>query len=454
MELSQDVRPYLLMAHFLTEDFKKVLEELLFLIREYGISQIVPKPGSREDYIKFASLVHEGWKKAQKLVIREVLQRLKLRDDLKKSIKAARILKNNIERKNLSSEINRIDMEVFILRRMVDSIAWNILSYEHSTIRRLQVRGGQNNFSTKNIEDAVSTIDLYNIDPFKMAICNDLTTFIHLGDILLTDIISGQKSFIELKGGDKNIAFAKAAEIASNCDLFDQKFSTMLSKNDIEHFARVKKQYQRGTNIIETINNEGGIDYDTKKHIRISPVQQPLEFYSDRIVNCCEKLNEEKNWAIDVVDECVHIGVYKDWKMAYTGFNVWMAGIKCTSRVYNITDSFRNPTVTPFASLNLPTEILTKIVLGKLNIILCFNVKAFVDRANKIMPGYFSFASQKESHQARQAPVEFLWVDNKVVKFGNDKTFLGQGFADRIIFDFQKPSNLFAIHCDAHPIGS
>jgi hypothetical protein len=63
------------MANFLKDNFKALVGKLLPLIRDYGIIRFIPKHDIERDHQKFAALVHEGWKQAQIIIVREIAVR-------------------------------------------------------------------------------------------------------------------------------------------------------------------------------------------------------------------------------------------------------------------------------------------------------------------------------------------------------------------------------------------
>jgi len=370
-KIRQRMKPFAVFGASLNDDFKQLIERLLFLIREHGISQFKPTPGNREEWLHFAALVHDGWKQAQTIIAEKILRNLTLRDQALLKVKEHHRLKNAAEKEKSIVEASRLQLEIKVLRRILDSIPWAIFKGEHSTIRRLSVRGGQSNLSAQNILDTLPMAHHYNEDPSKVAICTDITSFIHVGDILLADVNAGNVGFVELKSGEKNIALSHAAAFAveSECSAYEMHLKSSLTPTDVQHFDRAKKQLARGNSVVNTINNEGGTDHNTGLEIKICPIARPVECYANEIVACYEELNETKHWSINSIDNCLHLGVYNNLEHAFVGFNGWMDTIHCTSHIYNITDSFRFPWVRPFGSLNLPLEILKKVLRGEITIV-------------------------------------------------------------------------------------
>lgn len=433
------VAPFISIGHQLDDEVKKTVIELLYLIREHGIKQLIPDLTKPEEICTLAELVHDGWKKAHLIIAEELTKRLSRSDNLKKRRKKRYESEN--EKREVEGGYHKNRIEIIVLRRMLDSIAWTMLKKEHSTIRRLQVPDSASNLSIRNIEDALPTASLWNEDSFTIAICSDMTTFVHIGDLLVYKYIEDRVFFAELKSGKKNMLLADAAHfsITENCDNFEGFLSENLEQTDLKHYNRIKRQLTRGNEVISTLNNEKGYDSHLNRDIKIHPVEIPVERYSDAIVNCCNEITDKKTWSISTVDDCLHIGVYSDCQQGYVAFNGWMEIIKCRSRVYNITDSFSLITALPFASLDLPTEILEKILKGTLIIVMCFDTGEFLRAANDKFPNFLKLGNSKKSRRDSQI-ADLLMHDGQFIE-SDSGGVLGSGFIDRIIFDLQSPLN-------------
>lgn len=230
-EVRKRMQRFSVLGYLLSDDTKDIMDELLVLIREHGIRRHTPPFDSREEWLQFFRSVHDGWKEAQNIIVVKVLENLTLKDKAHRKAQNYRRLKNRKQQEIYEFEAYCLGVEIKVFRRMLDAIAWSMLSNEHSTIRRLFVKGWPDNLSKKTIEETMPTVDLYNQAPYNMAICSDLTSFIHVSDILLKNIDTGKTFLIELKYGDKNMALSKAAALAaeSKCDKYEKNIKSTLS---------------------------------------------------------------------------------------------------------------------------------------------------------------------------------------------------------------------------------
>lgn len=442
------VRRFLPVSRGVSEEFLSLCLELIHLIRENGIERIKPDIEKKDELLEFVKHVHIGWKTAQEKVINRSIENLDKIEKLTQSLKDARRSKDkNLEQK-IKKDISTYNQENLIMRRMIDSIVWAMFMGEPSTVRRLTRKGGQSNFSKKNIEDVISTLSVYNQDDLVMAVGCDLTTFIHVGDILVFDYRTGRNFFVELKSGERNMQLAHYAEFSetSQCPIFETFVRKELNSKEEEQYERIKRQYSAAKSIMSTLNNEGGVDHNTGGNIGIHATNEVPVLYADRIVKCYEDLTSEKRWAIDVIDDCTYIGVYNNIEAAFAGFNGWMAIRECTSEIHNFSHSFLNPYAPPIAHAELPTEMLKQIFSGEIIVIICVDVREFIKVANSMYPDFLRYGNKKETAKVKQTNsyYHFLEHEGKMI-FSSDGGVIGSGFFDRIIYGLQYPRQAIAM---------
>ncbi|MDT4839225.1 hypothetical protein FQZ97_730100 [compost metagenome] len=389
--------------------------------------------------------MHEGWKLTQQKITDEVISRLESIAILECRKKEHHQLKQADEKARALREIKRTQLEILILRRFIDSIVWTMLRFEHSTIRRLPMKGGVDNLSVANILQAKNVVDEINKDGGAIAISSDLTTFVHTGDILSLSLKDGLK-LIELKSGKKNIEFSEAAQFSHEvkCPHFDEIFTKGLSDTDKKHYSRTKKQLERASTILQTINTGKGIDQFHELPLAIEENSLSPEFYPEAIARCREELTDEKQWSITVVDSCLYIGVYSNPEMGFVGFNAWMDGIECKSEIYNLTDSFHDALSRPLPALDLPTKLLEEIIDGSIVVVACLDYKAFFDFANKLYPGLFYLS--RPSTRLRKIAEDFT-INGQLIACDSAQgtIYLGGGLVTRMIFDLHRPKNIIEV---------
>ena len=216
-------RPFLRLGKYVSEDFLKLAEEWLFLVREYGISKIATRPTSEEEFLAFLALVHDGWKDAQKRIADFLKNALTQLGEARAGEKEHHRLKDKEGQKQARAMSKRLSLEIAIARRMLDVILWTIFEGDQSTLRRLHVDGSEHNLNAANIADAMNAADSFNQDPQVMALSTDMLSFVHVGDLIVANRSEQSISFVELKSGERNADISAAAQFAvqSKCQYFE-----------------------------------------------------------------------------------------------------------------------------------------------------------------------------------------------------------------------------------------
>lgn len=438
-DMKRKYRPFINLWEWRSPEFKELIKKLMVLIR-HGVDDNSKnlKIEPIEDFKRLLS----GWKQAQQIIADELIVKLTRIQELEKEKKLAHSSKDYETKNQCIRNVKNIKSEIIILRKCIDSIVWMLLNNEHSAIRRLPINGNPDNLSAFNINDSMASANEINADPMAIAIITDITTFVHTGDLLAL-IPNKGIALIELKSGKKNIEFSKAAKFAvmSECNHFEEEYTKGFDKKDLKHYQRTKRQVERGRNVIEAISTGSGFDNLFQSPVKILDKNFQPDFYTDKIIGLWNKVYNGKSWAITDINECLFIGAYSNANMGFIGFNGWMDGCKISGRIFNILDSFSDPLSRPFFSLNLPDKLLLDIIDGNLIVVLCFDQKLFVDRANKKYPKLYKILN---------FPPEIIDTTNMLSINGkgiascveNESSFIGIGYETRIIFDQQYPDNL------------
>lgn len=440
-EMARKYRPFISIGKSFDDEFTSLLENIFFLIRNYGLDKVGTEL-ARKDYHTFAAAVHEGWKKAQALIINEIINRKNKIINLEKEKKEHHRKNKKDEKKQCINSIGKNEQEIFILRRCIDSLIWTIFNNEHSSIRRLPLQDKLDNLSLKVIEDSIDTLNEINNDPLTIAVLVDLTTFVHTGDIITLDLNKGI-SIIELKSGDKNHEFCEAAtfSINSECEHFDKNFLANKNSTDIKHYNRTKKQLIHLKDVSNLLNNGEGYDHYAKSQAKIIDKNYTPEFYNEKIVNSWRNISLGKNWDIHVIDSCIYVGVYRDSDMGFVGFNTWMESTNFKGSVFNLTDSFKYIFSRPLLNTNLPDELILDVIKGNIIIVLCLDHSKFYKLGNDLYPGLFKL---KKFTKQELSSGQGITIDGKGIYSEKEDfdIFIGTGFITRMIFDFQRPKNL------------
>jgi len=447
------MRPYLRLSKYFSEEFVELSIELLFLVRDYGVSKTNDVIKSPENTVTFLYAIHDGWKIAQKKIANALIDALRSLEELKRQRKENRGRWKSEQYSENDRAIYVANLQINVLRRMLDIILWTIFACEQSTLRRFYISGGENNLSIANINEAMQVADDINVDEGTIAICTDMLSQVHVGDLLVRSFSPSKTYFVELKSGEKNVAFSQAAKFAvdSQCEHFEKIFTSNLNSADRKHFERAKRQFSRANTISQTVQNEKGLDPNTGAQVYILPLNEPPRYWTSVIVDCYEQLTPEKRWAIHTVEGCVHVGVYSDQPSAIA-FGLWMQTIKCECPIYNLMDSFNIPSCRPLGAMNIPSELVRKIFSGEVLVILCLDLVRLMEITNSMKEGYLTLASKRDSAEARKNHYSSVEYKGQIIQTNSREGagYLGMGMVERILFDQHSPVQLMHHHIATH----
>lgn len=442
-EMDKKFRPFLKFWTLFSPEFIAHMQKITRLIRgeETELARLDQEGNMTAGYEACIS----RWKAAHRHIALSIIVKI---DDIKK-LDADKKEHHRNRQKMLKDKciasIELLKLEIRVLRRTADALIWGMLNNEHSSVRRLPISGDTDNLSRESIIDSLIAADELNKDPHLLAVVSDMSTFVHVGDLVTFSLQQGFQ-LVEVKSGTKNLELYEAAEFAfiSGCPHFEKNMLDSMSANDIQQFKRIKNQMIRAGNALEAIHTGEGYDNLMKTPVAIEDRNYQPEFFSMNIIKLAEEVKTGKKWAIEVIDESVYLGVYPESDLGFIDFNTCIDGTEFKGRVTNINDSFFDPLSRPFLSLNLPTDLLMDIMAGKLLIVMSFDHEKFFERANARYPDLFTLEEYPENTEKHAHSQNTLHVGSKGIasRVEGNMSFVGNGFETRIIFDLQRPDNL------------
>ncbi len=100
--------------------------------------------------------------------------------------------------------MDKIKYQEMVVRKAMDSIAWQILKYDLTVMRRLYQGHELIDITDSNLESELRYIDKYlEENPTGFVLISDLTSFVQVGDVVNLSLQKGMQ-IIELKEGKKN----------------------------------------------------------------------------------------------------------------------------------------------------------------------------------------------------------------------------------------------------------
>jgi hypothetical protein len=430
-----------------TAEFVACLGELAILIDRYAIERFRPDPTNPLDVIRFRQLVHEGWRKGQDraaALVRALTDEL---ESLGRTIKNANRRGDRKRGHELTEVAKLLETRRNQARHAVNAIAWTIFGNHHHVARRFFLSQSTENLSQANLFGALAAADEVNLDPNKFAVVCDLTTFMHVGDLLVVDTANEQQPFtlIELKSGRSN------DRCRAVLDQFEQTGCARnfgyglerLSDAEVDQLKRMVRQDQRAAQTIEVLNTERGTDISTGKPLVIYPQKFLIESFAEEIVRMADELHRGgRTWALGNASDCLYLGLYSDLRLAREGFRAWVAELKVDGLTIDYKSVFATKLARPTLTLELPHELKAKLFTGQWRLMMCLDVATWIDQINSIYPGGAELESKRASARLRNEGAHGLFFhhDRAVrLNFVGGELHLADGVLSKIFFDFYDP---------------
>jgi hypothetical protein len=422
------------------------VKELIFLIREYGSNQYFkkhPQAQKIEDQKAFFSLANEGMKKAQLIILKQLKANLADQKDTKDRLKTQRKTdsKNKAAITTIENEIKTLEFIELIYRHLMNSIVWQIFGAKREVIARHHLEeGGSKSLEGPGFDAVVIAANKINADPLKFALISDMTTNIHVGDLVIWTPDGLEIS--EVKTGDKN---KQAIDLFKFYEVNDlnpvERVEQMPSGHFKDQLKRMLKQKETNKKTANIINNDKGVyqkDDNTTIYLRESYHVETT--YHDVLEELIEK-SKERDWAFTSIEGILNVGVYRnDWRlhgnMVLRQLNEYP--------IYDLRGTMTVDISEPIFMKPFPDDMLTDIAFGKVRILINIDYDKLIEFANNI--GLFMrWSTSKEfASIAGKLPMkshEIFSFKNKglVIDYKGQLMFIGMGFISRLIFDHKTP---------------
>jgi hypothetical protein len=425
-------------------EFLDIVQRINKLIREEAVERLGYNSLEeiKANSERFYSEVHSDFQIAQNLILENLIKKEEQLEQLKSELKLQRKEKKDANIKDINSEIWRNNFRQNVFRKLADSIAWQLIKGQHYIARRFYIRAEPPIIKESNITDVKRRVDIYNKeDSQSFALINDLTSFLQIGDILRKT--PDGLFIIEAKEGEMNdiarnildYVDIKDAEELKNIfpDTFDEKLKTQI--------LRMHRQDLRANRAVEVINNEEGIDPYSEKPIKVFETETELDYYYDEIKILIHE-SRKKNWAYSVIDDCLHIGAYRnEWRnigketIERIVYEISGKKIPAFSLLQNLLIQISEPIfLKPFDD-----SIIRELLSGEVHVFMAIDFDKVIELFNK--KGVSAkWLSRKETHKLKENEPyanELLIFENRAIGLTNgaDSGELASGFLTRIISD-------------------
>lgn len=412
-----------------------------------------------EDLNSFISEVHATWKKWHKKAIKEIM----MFDAMQKADRKRPIGgRNGIIFKEWTTYMLQL------WRRINDSIVWLMSGDQRHFMKRLCLYRKRGPISEANPELAYSTIEVLNSDPTLIAIWNDATSSVDVGDVTLLNKRINQINFIELKGGTVNAEIMKLNKSVDASEYQERfkKFVNTYGSKGIKQLERFERQESRNEQILKLIKNEKGMDPVTSTFLDIQELQCQDEDYDGELRDLLYELEGNKKEAYCLIDNCLWIYANNDSSLSLSEVtqNFRELLTKKESRLHPqlkmnqsmwsdtgitpINWGFDLPASRPLFLRNLDPIHIGDIAYGALQhrLLLYLDWEKFGQLFDKA-GGEFGWSTDKQARRERAK----AWMDRRSVivngripqfRFGYFFGFISGATLIRIMFDGTRPQSV------------
>jgi len=198
-----------------------------------------------------------------------------------------------------------------LLTDYADSIAWGLLVHDLGWVRSQflepQPHSDLVDHNWASIEQVLAQ---FNEDPDQFMLATDLTSFMHIGDVFLRNVVTCQAMAIEVKSGAAN---ERVFEILSSttAEEFTERFEAFVTtsskpKHAIKQVERNLKQQMRmaKSRSYRKSGNTERVDLKTDRLVQVFESDSGDDYWFDAILEITQDL-EKIDAAVGVVDECL-----------------------------------------------------------------------------------------------------------------------------------------------------
>lgn len=433
--------------------FERELKLLLNKIRAYGIQHMQYKDCNKiikdkEKYKEFVQKVHKGFYLAQKDCILLLSQVLKEKKKYKAELKNARQEHNKIKSSQINDELRYIKYQEMCIRKIMDSIAWQIFNYDLTTMRRLFYGQELIDITDSNLDSEIRFVERF-MDNKKesFVLINDLTSFIQVGDVITFSHEEGV-GLVELKEGTVNDKVFELIDEFATTDCLYKSYQKLENETDKfkEQFWRDVKQIKRNTQVMSTINNGEGIDLLSNKEIKICKDEIVLDTYSEIVEQLLDEC-DKKGHSISVVEGCMLIGVYKTGKVSSNMFDIWAKSLDINMPIVDFRQSMFDPLAYPIFLQPFSDKHIMDIVMGRKIVKLTIDIEKWLEIFKEDNLSY-RWLSKKETARANneaKGKIGIFNLDGRAVEICDERGItqqIGEGIFSRMFTHLNTPSSL------------
>lgn len=433
--------------------FYRELKVLINGVRSYGIQHCSCKNvdslmGDLDERKNFTIKVHKGFFIAQKNAIFLLKKILKEQKRLKVDLKQARRERDKDKINVIGDLMKKVKYQEMVVRKSMDSIAWQLFSYDITVMRRLYCGQELIDITDSNLDSELYYIDEYvKQNPEGFVLISDLTSFIQVGDVVSFTPQKGLQ-IGELKEGKTNYEmFQMIDNVAkANCPYYLKSELDKLDKKKKEQFQRDIKQIDRSIKALTTINEGKGIDFLTGLPVTIDKDEIQLGTFEDTVNELLEKCTQ-KGYAISVIEGCLLIGVYETDKFPSVAFEAWAKGLGIKMPIVDLRQSMFDPLGYPIFLQPFKDDYILDIIQGKKIVKMTIDINAWMStfENDRIKWRWLSEKETARINSKLKGKSGIFRLEKKGIEIENENgvtQYIGEGIFSRIFTQFSTPSSI------------
>lgn len=208
------------------------------------------------------------------------------------------------------------DYAVLLLRRLVDAIAFRMFFGETHLMRRTRYHKRIPSIPTELLAAYLDYTEelLAESNGLKFGLIADLTTFLHVSDILVVDCTGIPSiSLHELKSGEVNLRlmehlFDEQGRARSGDE--EELLQSLLEKEK-KQALRMLRQHKRNEQVLRFFQTEKGVDLYSNSMIDLSGPRYIVDHYYAEVQDLCNHAMKN-GLATLVIDDCLHLAAAFD----------------------------------------------------------------------------------------------------------------------------------------------
>lgn len=207
----------------------------------------------------------------------------------------------------------------------------------------------------------------------------------------------------------------------------------------------MQRQIQRKNLASDILRNEKGIDPKTGADVAVFESRYEPDTYENVIESLIQK-SKKKTWGYDVIENIVHVGVYRDFMRLGEGKLLEMLVNQQSGKnypAYSYIHYLLGSICEPIFLKNLSDESKFELMRGEVAVYICINYDKIIEIIKQ--QGFSArWASTKETHILKEKHKIDSWIciDNRalIIDLGEEKSIVGDGLIARIVADNLLPT--------------